>query len=42
MMLAKGEEIDQIDEGLREWNARLDDEGRVLAGHSATDGGEQA
>ncbi len=42
MMLAKGEEIDQIDEGLREWNARLDDEGRVLTGHSATDGGEQA
>ena len=32
MMLDKGEEIEQIDEGLREWNARLDAEGRVLAG----------
>jgi hypothetical protein len=37
MMLDKGEEIEQIDEGLREWNARLDPEGRVLAG--VTDGG---
>jgi hypothetical protein len=32
MMLDKGEEIEQIDEGLRDWNARLDREGRVLAG----------
>ena len=36
MMLDKGEEIEQIDEDLREWNARLDADGRVLAGHSAT------
>jgi hypothetical protein len=37
MMLDKGEEIEQIEEGLRDWNARLDPEGRVLAG--VTDGG---
>ena len=32
MMLEKGEEIDQIDESLREWNAALGPDGRVLAG----------
>ena len=37
MMLDKGEEIEQIDEGLRDWNARLDPDGRVLAG--VADGG---
>jgi hypothetical protein len=42
MMLDKGEEMDQIEEGLREWNARLDAEGRVLAGHTETDGGSEA
>jgi hypothetical protein len=41
MMLDKGEEIEQIDEGLRDWNARLDVDGRVLAGHSAEDGGSE-
>ena len=41
MMLDKGEEIEQIDEGLRDWNARLDADGRVLAGHSADDGGSE-
>jgi len=41
MMLDKGEEIDQIDESLRGWNAELDDEGRVVAGHVATDGGSE-
>jgi hypothetical protein len=41
MMLDKGEEIEQIDEGLREWNARLDADGRVLAGRSADDGGSE-
>jgi predicted Fe-S protein YdhL (DUF1289 family) len=41
MMLDKGEEIDQIDESLRSWNAGLDDEGRVVAGRAATDGGSQ-
>jgi hypothetical protein len=41
MMLDKGEEIDQIDESLRSWNAGLDDQGRVVAGHVATDGGSE-
>jgi hypothetical protein len=41
MMLDKGEEIEQIDEYLREWNAELDQSGRVLAGHTATDGGSE-
>ena len=36
-MLEKGEEIEQIDEGLRDWNAHLDGEGRVLAGHAQGD-----
>jgi hypothetical protein len=40
MMLDKGEEIEQIDEDLRDWNARLDREGRVLAG-VADGGGEE-
>jgi hypothetical protein len=43
MMLEKGDEIDQIDEGLREWNATLDSGGRVLSGGEAvTDGGNEA
>jgi hypothetical protein len=42
MMLDKGEEIDQIDESLREWNATLDSGGRVLADGAATDGGSEA
>jgi hypothetical protein len=42
MMLDKGEEIEQIDEGLRDWNARLDANGRVLAGHTETEGGAEA
>ena len=42
MMLDKGEEIEQIDEGLRDWNARLDADGRVLAGPTETDGGSEA
>jgi predicted Fe-S protein YdhL (DUF1289 family) len=41
MMLDKGEEIDQIEESLRAWNAGLDDDGRVIAGHAATDGGSE-
>ena len=42
MMLDKGEEIAQIDEGLRDWNAHLDTTGRVLAGPTETDGGSEA
>ncbi|HEU0024450.1 MAG TPA: hypothetical protein VFQ12_07460 [Thermoleophilaceae bacterium] len=41
MMLEKGEEIEQIDEYLREWNAGLDPSGRVLAGHTVSDGGSE-
>jgi hypothetical protein len=41
MMLDKGEEIDQIDESLRAWNAGLDNEGRVVAGGAANDGGSE-
>ena len=41
MMLDKGEEIEQIDEYLREWNAALDKSDRVLAGHTAIDGGSE-
>ena len=39
MMLDKGEEVEQIDESLREWNAALDAEGRVVVGQPASDGG---
>jgi hypothetical protein len=41
MMLDKGEEIDQIDESLRAWNAALDAEGRVVAGPAKKDGGSE-
>jgi hypothetical protein len=41
MMLDKGEELDQIEESLRGWNAGLDEQGRVVAGLSATDGGSE-
>ena len=39
MMLDKGEELDQIDESLRSWNAALDPEGRLVAGAEVSDGG---
>jgi hypothetical protein len=32
VMLEKGEEINEIDESLREWNASMDADGRVVAG----------
>jgi hypothetical protein len=38
MMLDKGEEVEQIDESLRGWNAALDPEGRVVVGQAASDG----
>jgi hypothetical protein len=41
MMLDKGEEIDQIDESLRAWNAALDDDGRVVPGPAKNDGGSE-
>jgi len=41
MMLDKGEELDQIDEALRAWNATLDDDGRLVAGIEVSDGGSE-
>jgi hypothetical protein len=41
MMLDKGEEIEQIEESLRAWNAGLDDDGRVVARQAADDGGSE-
>jgi predicted Fe-S protein YdhL (DUF1289 family) len=41
MMLDKGEEIEEIDESLRAWNAGLDDDGRLVPGPAATDGGSE-
>jgi hypothetical protein len=41
MMLDKGEELDQIEEPFRAWNAKLDQDGRVVAGLAATDGGSE-
>jgi hypothetical protein len=42
MMLEKGDEIDQIEDALREWNATLDPTGRVLSGEALPDGGGEA
>jgi hypothetical protein len=42
MMLEKGDEIDQIEDALREWNATLDPSGRVLSGEAVPDGGGEA
>jgi predicted Fe-S protein YdhL (DUF1289 family) len=39
VMLDKGEELEQIEESLREWNAALDADGRVVA--AVTDGGSE-
>lgn len=36
-MLEKGEEIEEIDEELREWNATMDSDGRVVAGVGSPD-----
>jgi hypothetical protein len=40
-MLDKGEEMDQIDDALRDWNATLDADGRVLVG-AGREGGSEA
>jgi hypothetical protein len=42
MMLDKGEELDQIEESLRAWNAELDTDGRVVSAHEVSDGGSEA
>jgi hypothetical protein len=34
-----GEELDQIDENLREWNATVDADGRLVEGHAVAGGG---
>lgn len=39
VLVEKGEELDQIDESLRDWNASADAEGRLVAGHVVTGGG---
>jgi hypothetical protein len=39
MMLDKGDELDQIDSSMREWNATLDGSGRVLADQAVSEGG---
>ena len=41
MMLERGEELEQIDQSLREWNAELDADGRLVAAGSVTDGGAE-
>jgi hypothetical protein len=38
-MLANGEEIEQIDEELREWNATLDAQGQIATGDAVAEGG---
>jgi hypothetical protein len=38
-LVANGEELGQIEETLRDWNATLDDEGRLLAGDAVAEGG---
>jgi hypothetical protein len=40
-MLEKGEEIKQIDDSLRDWNATVDADGRVVAGEGATERGSE-
>jgi hypothetical protein len=40
-LLEKGEEIDQIDESLRNWNATLDSDGRLATEHAVTEGDER-
>ena len=38
-MLSNGEEIEQIDEDLREWNATIDADGRLVLGDTVAGGG---
>jgi hypothetical protein len=33
-LLAKGEELDELDEGLRQWNASADLDGRLMVGQA--------
>jgi hypothetical protein len=36
-LTANGEEVEQIDETLRDWNATIDDDGRLVAGHAVAE-----
>jgi hypothetical protein len=38
-LMANGEELDQIDETHRDWNATIDDEGRLVADNAVAGGG---
>jgi hypothetical protein len=38
-MLEKGEEVDQIEEPLRNWNSTIDADGRVVSGHAVAEEG---
>ena len=38
-LVENGEELDQIDENLREWNATVDADGRLVEGHALAGGG---
>jgi hypothetical protein len=38
-LVENGEEIDQIDQGLRDWNATVDADGRLVEGHAVARGG---
>jgi hypothetical protein len=38
-LVENGEEIDQIDESLRDWNATVDADGRLVQGHAVAGGG---
>jgi hypothetical protein len=40
-MLDKGDELQQLDEEERSWNAGLDGDGRVVAGNAVADGGSE-
>jgi hypothetical protein len=40
-LLEKGEELDQIDESLRDWNATIDAKGHLVAGQAVTEGGSE-
>jgi len=36
-LVANGEEVEQIDETLRDWNATIDDDDRLVAGHAVAE-----
>ncbi|HYP47693.1 MAG TPA: hypothetical protein VEQ61_03560 [Thermoleophilaceae bacterium] len=40
-LLGKGEEIEEIDEPLREWNATIEADGRIVAGHALSEEGAE-